>query len=542
MQRDASSTGSRWNAASIWRLHLLVGRALLAFLERLPHAEDRRHARARAPRAASWRRSRRSRRTARAAPSGPTITYFTLSLASISGLTSPVYAPWLSQWQFCAPSPILSRSPSMVVCTERNAVNGRAHDDVDAVVVLGVEAEPELLHHLDRLQMRVVHLPVARHHRLAIAHRRVPLRKACSPGRSPSSMSSSDAPPPVDTWSMRSASPKWRTADALSPPPIDGEAAAIGDRFGNRARCRPRTARARTRPSGRSTAPSPRPRSRRRSGPRSRARCRGPSARRGSRRRARGASARRPSCRPRRRRRSGSRCGPSSAARGSARPGRPARASRRRCAPCAARNVNAIAPPMSSVSQRSSSASSTPSLSLTFTPPRIATNGRFGASSSPPSTSTSRASSRPAADGHARSGGPTIDACGAVRGAERVVDVDVAELARGSRRTPGSFASSPGSKRRFSISMTSPGSRLCDRRSDSKPATSGERPHLDAEQLAQPARDRRERVLRVDLALRPSEVRAAHDLGAAVAEVLDRRQRGGDAQVVVDARRRAAGR
>jgi hypothetical protein len=50
------------------------------------------------------------------------------------------------------------------------------------------------------------------------------------------------------------------------------------------------------------------------------------------------------------------------------------------------------------------------SLSLTLEPPRMATNGRFGASRRPPSTSTSRASSRPAADGSVR-GGPTIEAC-----------------------------------------------------------------------------------------------------------------------------------
>ena len=44
----------------------------------------------------------------------------------------------------------------------------------------------------------------------------------------------------------------------------------------------------------------------------------------------------------------------------------------------ASRNVNAIAPPMSTVSHRSSSASITPSLSLTLAPPSTATNGRVG--------------------------------------------------------------------------------------------------------------------------------------------------------------------
>ena len=46
----------------------------------------------------------------------------------------------------------------------------REHRDVDLLVVGVVEPVRELLHHLDRLQVVVVHLPVARHQRLAIAH------------------------------------------------------------------------------------------------------------------------------------------------------------------------------------------------------------------------------------------------------------------------------------------------------------------------------------------------------------------------------------
>ena len=46
--------------------------------------------------------------------------------------------------------------------------------------------------------------------------------------------------------------------------------------------------------------------------------------------------------------------------------------------PWAARNVKHIAPPMASASTMSSSASMTPSLSLTLAPPSTATNGRFG--------------------------------------------------------------------------------------------------------------------------------------------------------------------
>ena len=40
------------------------------------------------------------------------------------GATSPVNAPLSSKWQFWAPSPKGRRSPSITVCTERNAVNG----------------------------------------------------------------------------------------------------------------------------------------------------------------------------------------------------------------------------------------------------------------------------------------------------------------------------------------------------------------------------------------------------------------------------------
>src|SRR5262249_43265279 len=94
------------------------------------------------------------------------------------------------------------------------------HDDFDVVVVGLVEPVRQLLHHLDRFQMVVVHLPVARHERHAFRHtRRSYARNACKPGRSPNSMSSSAAPPPADTWSPRSASPTPRTAAALSPPP-----------------------------------------------------------------------------------------------------------------------------------------------------------------------------------------------------------------------------------------------------------------------------------------------------------------------------------
>src|SRR4029453_16500334 len=93
------------------------------------------------------------------------------------------------------------------------------------ILVVGVgEPVRQLLDDLDRVQVRVVHLPVAGHDRppLVAGHHLsifVDSRSASSPGRSPCSMNSRDAPPPVLTWSIRSPSPRCRTAAALSPPP-----------------------------------------------------------------------------------------------------------------------------------------------------------------------------------------------------------------------------------------------------------------------------------------------------------------------------------
>ena len=127
------------------------------------------------------------------------------------------------------------------------------------------------------------------------------MSRASTPGSGLPSISSSDAPPPVERWSTRSASPNSASAAAESPPPTTVVACAVGDGLGYRAACRPRTARARTRPSARS-----RTRCRRRRSPRRRlrgaaCRCRAPSSRRGRRRRrARGPRCRRRTRGPRR--------------------------------------------------------------------------------------------------------------------------------------------------------------------------------------------------------------------------------------------------
>ena len=205
--------------------------------------------------------SRRSRRTADGAPSARRSRSCTLSLASIGGLTSPVNAPSSSQWQFCAPSAIGMRSVSMRRLHRAEVGERRAHHHVARLVVGLVEAVRELLHALDRDEVVVVHLPVARDDRLAL---RSCTQRPCSPvrlaqrargrGGRRCSMSSSDAPPPVLTWSTRSASPNWRMAAALSPPPITVNAVDSRRPPRRRCGCRRRTAPARTRPSARSRA------------------------------------------------------------------------------------------------------------------------------------------------------------------------------------------------------------------------------------------------------------------------------------------------
>jgi hypothetical protein len=50
----------------------------------------------------------------------PTITNVHPTSASSGALTSPVNAPWASQWQSCAPSAI--REPSSASCTAISAV------------------------------------------------------------------------------------------------------------------------------------------------------------------------------------------------------------------------------------------------------------------------------------------------------------------------------------------------------------------------------------------------------------------------------------
>ena len=194
--------------------------------------------------------------------------------------------------------------------------------------------------------------------------------------------------------------------------------------------------------------------------------------------------------------------------------------------PCAAKNGKHIAPPISTRSAISRKRSSTPILSVTFAPPTIATSGRPGRPGCRVSVSTSRCSSRPAALGSS-----SAIAVGrgvrAVRGAERVVDVDVAER-RERLRQLGVVLVSPGKKRTFS-SMQQPSPSPTAPRA-SRPG--GRRPPAARRGGARPARAR----TRVRRALGPAEVREQDELrGALLAQLVERRQRGADPRVVGDA-------
>ena len=116
------------------------------------------------------------------------------------------------------------------------------------------------------------------------ALRRLPAGRRDRAGR-PARCSSSDAPPPVDTWSMRSARPNLASAAALSPPPTTVNP-ALGHRLGHGPRCPPANRGSSNTPIGpfHRTVPALSRMMSDELEPRSRARCRGPSTRAGCRR------------------------------------------------------------------------------------------------------------------------------------------------------------------------------------------------------------------------------------------------------------------
>ena len=202
--------------------------------------------------------------------------------------------------------------------------------------------------------------------------------------------------------------------------------------------------------------------------------------------------------------------------------------------PCATRNVNAIAPPTRIVSQRSSSASITPSLSLDLRAAehrdervrRAVEQARqhFDLAVQQPAARV-REQPRRADDRRVRP----------VRRAERLVHVEVAEPSTSVVHECRVVLRLPGSKRRFSSSTTSP--RLDGATTASAP---GRRPSgasgTSARRAARTGAPRPAPCVYcgVERALRTAEVPAPDDDRALLAQPLDRRQRGRDAEVVLD--------
>jgi hypothetical protein len=120
----------------------------------------------------------------------------------------------------------------------------------------------------------------------------------------------------------------------------------------------------------------------------------------------------------------------------------------------------------------------------------------------------------------------------AVRGAERLVHVDVAEL-REVRAERGVVLGLPRLEAQVLEHHDVARARRRDQRLDARPDDRGRERDVGAEQLAQARRDRCHRVLRVDDALRATEVAGDDHHRALRAQPVDRRQRGRDAEVVL---------
>ena len=294
------------------------------------------------------------------------------SPSSIGAEISPVYAPSSSQWTFCA----YVVSPACDAARERDV--RRADDRVDA----GDAGEPR--GELIRIGPGE-HLPVAGDHAASTAD-----GIAATPGSSLPSSSSRLAPPPVETHEICR---RGRARSARAPSRRRRRRRTPARSLRRRARprsCPRRTPATRRRPSARSRRSSARPRSLRRTARASPARCRGRASRRAGRRRRRRPTRRPLRTRRRRRRRLGS--------------------STAKLSGFSTRICSAILPPISTVSARPPRFSSTPSLSSTFAPPEISTNGCSTSPSSLPRCFSSSSSSSPAYAG-SRCATPSVDAC-----------------------------------------------------------------------------------------------------------------------------------
>ena len=141
--------------------------------------------------------------------------------------------------------------------------------------------------------------------------------------------------------------------------------------------------------------------------------------------------------------------------------------------PIARKKLKHIAPPIRIASATSRKRSITPILSLTLAPPRITTNGCSGSASSEDEhrhllLQQEARDRRPQAPRHAL--GRRVRA---VRGAERVVHVEVGRAARARPRAPGRSWSRPARSGCSRAPSTSPAARVRARCSISGPTTAG---------------------------------------------------------------------
>ena len=116
----------------------------------------------------------------------------------------------------------------------------RVDGHVDRRHVIGLEAQAEVAHHVQRLEVVVVHLPVAADQRAAAGHyagrvRRVAQRVERRAGRR-DSMKQSDAPPPVEMKLDSIGQPEFLQGAGAVTAAHDGEAVAVGHGLGHHPR------------------------------------------------------------------------------------------------------------------------------------------------------------------------------------------------------------------------------------------------------------------------------------------------------------------
>jgi hypothetical protein len=123
----------------------------------------------------------------------------------------------------------------------------------------------------------------------------------------------------------------------------------------------------------------------------------------------------------------------------------------------------------------------------------------------------------------------------AMAGAERVVDVDVAELRElgDERRIVLGF---PGVEAKVLEQANAAGLQLLDLGLRDGAHAVGRCRHGRPEQLGQPRGHRGQPVLVLDLPFRATEMRTDHDARARLPEEVDRRQRGANSRIIGDAR------